>query len=420
MIRTLIARASHQGAPTLGRNTAILLVSNIGGAALSFVIAAVIGRALGERGLGVYAVAMAWVYPLSLVVEFGLGTLMTRDLAGQPERAHDYLIDVIRVRLLLGVPTLLVLIAAAPLLSSDSEIVAGLHVSAPLVLIVPLTGAFTAVFRAQERMTPVAALNVGMLAAQAALTAVVLAAGAGVVVVLIVNTATSAGQLVAAWGMYRATSPPNPLTVSERGRSLLRRAFPFALAALFAALQNRLSIIMLENLTTTAEVGLFAAAYRFTEAARMFPNAFFGAIFPTLTALAADPARMERTFRRALVGLTAFGIASGVGLTIFAPILLTLIYGDAFAAGASSLALLSWALALSVLRGLWTIRAYAHRRESRVNAVNALVIALQVALGLVLIPRFGVDGAALTHLIIEAAALMLFAGLGWGDARTNA
>lgn len=439
MIRRSLKRVFQRNTPTtLSQNTAILLVSNVGGAVLSFVIAALIGRASGERGLGIYAVAMAWVYPLSLVVEFGLGTLMTRDLAAQPERTHDYLIDVIRARLVLGIPITLIFILLAPSISTDADIVAGLRLSAPMIVILPFVGSFTAVFRAQERMMPVAVLNLGMLAAQAALTALVLLAGWGVLAALVVNTMTSAGQLIAAWWIYR-TSPPAPHS-TWRGREthlrpslaagrsesllgvrlLLVRAFPFALAALFAALQNRLSVIMLEGWTTTADVGVFAAANRFTEAARMFPNAFFGAIFPMLTALAADPDRMRSTFRRAFVGLSAFGIAAGVGLTILAPFLLTLVYGESFAAGVTVLTLLAWALALSVLRGLWTIRAYAFGREHRVNIVNALTIALQVAFGVMLIPRFGVDGAALTHLLIEGTALIMFLIVGWNDAPKSA
>jgi O-antigen/teichoic acid export membrane protein len=405
----------------LGRNTVILLVSNVGGAALSFAIAALIGRVLGERGLGVYAVAMAWIAPLSLLVEFGLGTLMTRDLASDPERAPTLLRRVIRFRLTLGVPLMLVVIAAASLIASDGEIAVGLVVSAPMVLIVPLVGAYTATFRARERMIPVAALNIGMLAAQTALTAAILAAGWGVVAALIINTVTSAGQLAAAWVLYRwsegiltqrreetprKNNDGKTIPIEDRAgyRTLIRRAFPFALAAVFAALHNRLTILMLESLTTTDQVGLFAAANRITEAARMFPNAFFGAIFPMLTALAADPARMAQVFRRAAWALTAFGVGTGLALTALGSLALTAIYGERFAAGAAGLALLGWALALSVLRGLWTIRAYADGRESHVNAVNAAVIALQMVLGLLLIPRFGVEGAAWTHIVVEAAA----------------
>ncbi|MBN8621087.1 MAG: oligosaccharide flippase family protein, partial [Anaerolineae bacterium] len=75
----------------LSRNTLILLVSNIGSALLLFALSAIIGRAYGKEGLGVYSTAMAWVFPLSLIAEFGLNTLLTREIARQPERERAYL-----------------------------------------------------------------------------------------------------------------------------------------------------------------------------------------------------------------------------------------------------------------------------------------------------------------------------------------
>jgi len=65
------------------------------------------------------------------------------------------------------------------------------------------TGAFTAIFRARQAMWPIPSLNVGMLVIQVALTAVVFLAGGSVLAALIVNTVTSAGQLVAAWAVWR-------------------------------------------------------------------------------------------------------------------------------------------------------------------------------------------------------------------------
>jgi O-antigen/teichoic acid export membrane protein len=128
----------------LPRNTLILLISNLGGALLSFLLFALIGRVLGTEGLGAYAAAMAWVFPLSLVVEFGLSTLMTRDLAANLGSAHAYLETVTLYRLLIGGAVMLLLIVLAPLISTDPLVVAGLRISAPLVIILPFFSSFTA------------------------------------------------------------------------------------------------------------------------------------------------------------------------------------------------------------------------------------------------------------------------------------
>ena len=254
-------------------------------------------------------------------------------------------------------------------------------------------------------MKPVAYLNIGMLAAQIGLTLLVLPWG--ILAALVANVVTSAGQLVAAYVVYRRNYYVPALKPAPSLIPLLRRAAPFALAALFAALQTRLSVILLEQASTTVDVGYFSAAARFVEAARTIPNAYFGALFPALAALAADRLLLRQTFQRSALALAAFGVAAGVGLTLLASPLLTLTYGASFAPAAPVLAIFGWSLVFSLLRGGRTLYLYALGQEARVNRVNGAVIVLQGGLSLLLIPRFGAVGAAVVHVGVELAALAL-------------
>jgi len=394
----------------LSRSTAILIASNAGGAGLSFLLSALIGRALGEDGLGVYAVATAWSFSVSLLVEFGLGTLMTReitrDLVQIDTAASRYLNAVALARILIGGAWMLLLVAAAPLLSDDPRVVTGIQVSAPLVIIFPYFTSFTAVLRAQNRMTPILWLNIGMLTAQVLLTALVFAAGGGVILALIVNVVTSAGQLIAAWSIYRWG---NHYAGRDREalRPLMRRALPFALAALFALLQLRVSALLLERLVGASEVGYFTAANRFLDAVRLIPNAFYGAFFPTLTALAADRPLLQRTFNQAMLALGGFGLVSSVGLILFASWLIPFAFGAGFDPAVGVLQVLAASLVFALLRGGRTLYWYALGREGYVNLINGLVIGIQIALSLWLIPERGALGAALVHVAVEVLALAL-------------
>lgn len=393
----------------VSRSAALLLISNLGGAALSFAISALIGRALGERGLGVYALALAWIYPVGLAVEFGVSTLMTREIAADPRQIGRLLTAGAALRVLIGAPVMLALIALAPLLTADAESAVGLRIAAPLVIVTPFYSAFTAILRARQDMLPILWLNIGMLAAQAALTAAALALGGGALIALAINTATSAGQLAAAWAVCRSSAPAPAARIPPLSDLIdtARRSAPFAAAGVLAALQMRLPIILLERLTTTEAVGVFAAANRLIEGLRLFPNALFGALFPSLSALAADAAEMGRVFRRAWRGLIGFGAAVGAGLTLLGAPTLTFIYGEPFAAGAAALALLGWALAAGALRGLATLRWYAVGREADANRINAVLLIAQIGVGVPLIGLWGAEGAALTILLIESAALVL-------------
>lgn len=401
-------------------NTRTLAISNVGGAVLSFALSALIGRTLGEGGLGVYAVSLAWIYPVSLLVEFGLGTLLTRDAADDPALANAYLRQMVVQRLVVGGAAMLALILLAPLVSADPVVQRGVILSAPMVILLPFFSTFSAVYRAYGDMRPIPYLNIGMLLAQVTLTVGVFLLGGGVLAALAVNTLTSAGQLAAAWwvwkrrftarserqgeGIPRKDAPPRLLAGFF---GLLRAAFPFALAGFFAALQLRLTTILLDSLASSAETGFLTAASRFTEAAKLLPNALFGALLPALAALAADPTGMRQVFRQSMIRLALYGVAAGLALGVSAPLLLRLIYGERFDPAVPSLAILAAGLLPALLRGGRTLYFYAYHREGYVNWVNAAAIPVQIGIGLALIPRLGAAGGALALVTSDAVALAL-------------
>ena len=392
----------------LPRSTFLLLISNVGSAVLSFALSALIGRAFGGEGLGIYALVMAWIYPISLLVEFGIGTLITRDLAQRPDLTNSLLRDAILARLILGGTAFLALLVLSPLFSTDARVVVGIRISAPMILLLPLFSTFTAVFRARQLMLPIPILNISMLGIQLIMTLLALLNGGGLLGVLIANVASSAVQLIATYWLYRhyIGAPANPTTPID-WLGLLRRAWHFALAALFAALQLRLSTILLEALADTRAVGDFYAASRFAEAARLIPNAFFGAFFPMLSAVAANPAQLNTTFRRAMTGLGGFGLLAGILISVASSFLITLVYGEDFQSAIPVMIVLSWSLIGGLLRGGRTLYWYALGRENLVNGVNGTAILLQIALSLWLIPAYGAIGAALVQVIIELAAFVV-------------
>jgi len=388
----------------LSRAAATLLISNLAGAALSFVLSALIGRAAGAEGLGVYAAIGAWIFPLSLIVDFGLSMLLTRDLSQHPEQSDHLLRLSLIERLVIGGAVMAALWLFAPLLTNDPLAVAGLRISAPMVIILPMFSSFTSVFKARGSMQPILWLNVGMLATQVALTAWAFASGYGVMAAITLNVLTSAGQLAAAWLIWRRRYRQG--TAGDGGKrsalkTLLRRAAPFALAAIFAALQLRVNLIILEASAPIAEAGYYAASSRVVEAARLAPNALFGALLPSLAALTASHIMMNSTFRRVQFGLLLYGAGFALVCTLFAAPIIEMIYGADFTPTAPALILLGWALLFSLQRGAKTLYWYALGYDHYINVCNLLVLLVQIGFSLLLIPRWGASGGAAAYLAAE-------------------
>ncbi len=400
----------------LARNTAMLLTGNLGTTALSFVLSMLIGRVLGRTGIGVYGIVMAWVFPARLLAEFGLSSLITRDVAANIHHGPDYLRRTMPVRLISGGILTALLLVGAPLISTDVLVVSGLRISAPLILIEPFFGAYTAIFRAEQIMWPIPLLNLGMLFSQVGLTAWVLVRGGGVGSVMLVNVGTSLAQLIGAWAIYRWRFRRSGVGLELDTRLILRRAWPFALAAVLATLQIRVGVVLSGWLADTGQAGYYTAASRFVEAVRLLPMAFFNALFPALAALGADPVQLDRTFRRVALLLLGMGIGAGCLFAILSEPLVGLTYGAAFEPAIPVLQVMVWALVPGMLRGGRTLYWYARGREAFVNRVIGAAILIQIGFSCWLIPQLGALGATWAMLVSEIALMPV---LWWGIGTKN-
>lgn len=390
----------------IAHNTAILLGVNLSSAVFGLLISVAIGRALGSDGLGRYSLVMAWTFALGIFAEFGLNTLITRDVARNRERADQYLASSSIVKIALSLVLIAVLAAFAQTLTQDNETVFALRFGAILILLNALYGSFTAIFRAFERMTPILVLNSGGLVIQLVGTILLIADHQRVIPLVALAVVVQGLQLVGAFAVYRVAFPhgsknsAEPLLIAQ----ILRAAAPFAIAGIVGAVELRANFVLLGMLQDERSVGLYSAASRFSEAAKFLPNAFFGAVFPALAAMGANA---EDHFRRARRAIFLFAACVAVILSIFAQPILALTFGSAFENAQTTLVVLAWSLVPALVNGLTLLFLYARGDESFANKALALSLLFQLAVTIPLIRLFGAPGAAFGALFGDVALFVL-------------
>lgn len=386
----------------LSHNTLILLLNNVGAASLAFVLSVVIARGFGETALGQYATVMAWVFPLSLVVEFGIGTLMTRNVAQQPATASAYLTAVFPIRLGFGVFVIGLISVAAPTLSRDSWVVVGLRIAIWLALIDALFAGYTAIFRAWEVMLPILLLNVGLLVMQLLGTALVIWSNGTIAIFFMVMVGADVIQLWTAWMIWRWLRnrfPPMPSKIVPR--ALIKQAFPFMLAGVLAIIQMRVMVILIEQTLSAQHVGQYAVASRFMEAARLVPQALFVALLPNLSALTDSPRQLQRTFGMTAALLVLYSILFAGFCLVTGKWLIQLFFGAEFAEAGTILITLAWVLLPATLRALLTLYLYAYHQEWRANFWLMVGVITQLGSGFWALSQAGVMGGVMAMILSE-------------------
>jgi len=189
-------------------------------------------------------------------------------------------------------------------------------------------------------------------------------------------------------------------------RQFLVAGLPIGGAQILGMAMIRGDTLLLSLYQPAADVGLYGVPSKLFELVTSIPYLFAGLMMPALTA-GAQSSRQE--FARVLGNAVDVGAVYGVGavltLALFAPQILTLLAGSAFAGGAPALVIISFAIALAGMTHILRFALVACERPRLVLVADSTACVFAFAAYFTLIPRYSFIGAALGTVIAEVAAL---------------
>lgn len=205
--------------------------------------------------------------------------------------------------------------------------------------------------------------------------------------------------LMAALSLF-LTGREVPLTL-RLDRRLASESLRFGLKSylhdLIGGLNYRVDVYILALLLTPEQVAFYGVATSLAEMAWHFPNSVGRVLFPRLSnAPIEENHQITSRVNRNTLALTGFIV---VGLLALGWILVPLVYGDAYRATVPPLLiLLPGTLAMVVYKVL--ARSFTSRDIQRVPVLAAgMALALNAGLDLLLVPEWGLTGAALASTV---------------------
>ncbi|WP_394239120.1 oligosaccharide flippase family protein [Niallia oryzisoli] len=197
---------------------------------------------------------------------------------------------------------------------------------------------------------------------------------------------------------------------SKFHKGILQNFVSFTLSGLLFVLLPQLGPIVLEKAISLNEVGLFAVAYRIPQALQQIPMIIAGAFSPVLFRAFHDH-RLSDHLRYSLSMIKMMALA-GMMMTIpiyyMADWVIEILFGEKWAAAALPMKILSVILILQAVNialadGLTTRGLQNYR-----TLVQAISVLSGMLLYLFFSQSYGVTGAALAGVLIEAIALLGF------------
>ncbi len=368
-----------------------------------------IARYLGPEQFGLLNYALAFVALFTAVANLGLNGIVVRDLVQDPANAETTMGTAFVLSVLGGFSAFCLSLLAISYARPDDELAKFIVVLLSLLMVFKATDVARYWFESQVQskyvvwmengaFLAISAVKIGLIVAEAPLMAFVWAmfVESLIVAVGLLGIYAWKGGKLTAWRFRFA-----------RAKVLLKDSWPLILSGLAIMVYMRIDQIMLGQMLGDESVGIYSAAVRISEIWYFIPIAIVASVFPSIIeAKKQDEAIYYKRLQNLYDMMVMLALSLALLMTFLSDWVVTLLFGNAYQQSGPVLAIHIWAgifVFLGVASGKWFLIEGLQRYTFYRTLLGAIV---NVGLNLLMIPKFGVTGAAYATVISYAMAAM--------------
>lgn len=392
------------------RNSAALMTVGVLAKGMGLVIAVLIARFLGPEAMGLFAI----LFSIALLIEFttplGLQDVLIRDVAAHPKARIALWKHAAKLASSVSLLPATAFVIAAYFYQDQEAVRNSLITLAIGMPFSALALVGQAVLQGLEKVLYLTwATFLTRVLSLVALVAM-LFQGTGVEAAFISRVLFQAGSAALfAYAIFRDRPAPVDTVHASIG---FTRTLPFAINRVLTELTTRAPLLLLPFLFSLKQIGLFDAADRIRFTLGIMVAVATTAIMPAFSRSFAGGA----DDRRPLVSFSIKYVCIAVSLaalfiSIFADVIIAVLYGAPFSQSAVLLQVLVWTQMLVATDTILKQAMIADRKEYAVVARAFAGLAFLAALVVVLGHHFGLIGAAIA--VLAASALVLALDLGF-------
>jgi len=399
-------------------NTFVQMVGKGITAIATFIITILIARTYGSSGYGDYTKVITYVSVFYLLADFGVNAIAVGMFGDSAEKQKEVYTSVLVLRVAFSILLMFVALSILSLLPATSTsgdgfssfVKLAIIFYLPTVLFQSIVISANALFQKQLRYdkSVLAAVigSVTMLSSVFVLTRLS-TFPLFLYPILLVGGAVQAGISLGLTSKF-LTIPPDTITkLSHSAKTLFVRSLPLGITLVMNIVHFRADIFILTVMRTTQEVGVYGLATKFFEVPLTIPAFFINALYPVLVAaeLEKNKARQEKLVCVSRYLLIASGTVIALAGIFLAPFISYI--KDDFAASVLPFRILIALLPLFFLSNLYMWILITKKKNWLLVGIYGFAMLVNVSLNMLMIPRYGVIGAALVTGVSESVVLVL-------------
>ncbi len=369
---------------------------------VSFLVVIGIARHYGPSVYGQWAFALAFVNFFSVLVEFGFEILMIREVSRDKSKTSEYIDNIIAMKAFFSLVAIALIFIVINFLRSDPVVLNLVYSLGIYMVINSFSSLFQTIFRANEKMyyETICYLLQGVLMAGLVYFFIFKNSPISYIAYTYIGVASVASifSLSLIWRYFSKFFFKISFIVIKR---IFFEVWAYALSSIVLSFYV-IDTVLLGVMKSNAEVGWYSAAYRVPLFVQVLGLIIWRGFFPQLSQrYRQGPDYFKLIIEKLARAMHFFAWPLAFGGVILSGRIIVLLFGQSYLPGKLAFEILICAMSLSFVASIFNepVKASDNSKAYLLGvSVGALI---NIISNLLLIPRFGINGAAAAYLMTQ-------------------
>lgn len=390
----------------IAKNTLIQIIGKVASTALGLFSLGLITRYLGQSGYGDYTTVINFLTIFAVLADFGLTLVTVQMISGvqKGDKENKILNNLFTFRLV----TIILFLALSPIIlyfmPYGAAIKIGILITAPFFIFPALTQIIVGLLQKRLKMGKAVVAEISSRVVLIFGIALAWYFEAGLNGILFATLVSGASSFIIHYLLAKDLAKFKLSWDFDFWKKILKQSWPLAITIVLNLLYLRTDIIFLSLYKSSAEVGIYGAAYRVIDVLTTIPFMFAGLILPILTMAWVEKkkAYFKKTLQRAFDFMIIVALPLLVGGVMLAKPIMLAVAGEEFIASGKVLSLLIVAVAFIFAGTMFSHAVIAIDKQRKLIGFY-IFTSITALLGYVtLIPLYSSVGAAIVTIYSEA------------------
>ncbi|EKO3614750.1 flippase [Vibrio metschnikovii] len=394
----------HQGFLRYFKNTSWLIAEQFLRIIAGLLVGIWVARYLGPQQFGLFSYVLAFTAIFAGIAKLGLDGIIVRELINYPDKRDAYLGTAFWLKVMGSIIVMLLMAAVIPFTNNDATTNLFIFIIA-CGLVFQSFEVVEFYFQSQVLAKLISICKIIQLSLSSLIKIYLVITEAELIWFVLVTTFDALSLAICYFLAYRLQKRNLFYTCFDFSiaKRLLKDSWPLIFSSIVVMLYMRIDQIMIKQMLGEYEIGIYSAAVRLSEAWYFLPTLITTSLYPAiLNAKKVSETLYYDRLQSLYTLMVLIALAVVIPVTFLADWVVEFLYGSAYQGAGEVLIVHIWSgifVGLGVARGGWIIS-----ENLQLYSMFYLTLGMVVNItgNLLLIPYYGISGAAFSTLISQA------------------